>query len=153
VVRFLSGGRNVSKDALRCPSDDWQSHQLLGNNPADGPYFYSYAVSTFIMNQTTSKSLNVARVKNATRKIFIAEEDERTLDDGHFVGDGNIGGTTSPSNYLAIRHDRNRINPDNSGNWARNLDRRGNVVYLDFHAEYAPRREVHDRRNQDPAIY
>jgi prepilin-type N-terminal cleavage/methylation domain-containing protein len=154
VVRYMSSGRgNVSKETLRCPSDNWEQHQLLGNSSADGPYFYSFAVSTYIMNQTTSKSLNIGKVKNPTRKIFIAEEDERTLDDGHFVGDGNVGGTTAPSNYLAIRHDRKKFLPDDGGNWARNLDRRGNVVYLDFHAEYAPRREVHDRRNQDPAVY
>ena len=97
----------------------------------------------------TPRSLNLGRIKNAARKIFVVEEDERLIDDGHWTGDGGVGGTTRAGNDLAIRHDRKRILPDDGTNWARNLDRRGNVVYLDFHAEYAPRREVHDRRNLD----
>jgi prepilin-type N-terminal cleavage/methylation domain-containing protein len=153
VARFLNaGGAGVSTDALRCPSDNWESHLSPGNAAADGPYFYSYSVSTWLMNNGDPKrNVNIGRVKNATRKVFIVEEDERTIDDGHWVGDAGVGATNGGvSNYLAIRHDRKRIRPDESANWSRNLDRRGNVVYLDFHAEYAPRREAHDRRNQDP---
>jgi prepilin-type N-terminal cleavage/methylation domain-containing protein/prepilin-type processing-associated H-X9-DG protein len=159
VMRFLSsGGRSsVSKDVLRCPSDNWEGHQLNGNAAADGPYFYSYAVSTRIMNNNVgpppNRYLNIARVKNAPRKVFIVEEDERTIDDGHWVGDAGVGATNGGvANYLAIRHDRKRILPDTTASWSRNLDRRGNVAFLDFHAEYTARREAHDQRYQDPDL-
>jgi prepilin-type N-terminal cleavage/methylation domain-containing protein len=155
VVRYMNNGAGVGKAPLRCPTDNWEGHQLNGNAAADGPYFYSYAVSTRIMNNDpNNKHLNLGRVKNPTRKVLIVEEDERTIDDGHWVGDAGIGATNgSVANYLAIRHDRRRISPDTNTNWARNLDRRGNVVYLDFHAEYTPRREAHDQRFQDPNAY
>jgi prepilin-type N-terminal cleavage/methylation domain-containing protein len=150
VARYLNTGAGVSKDTLRCPSDNWQAHELLGNSPSDGPYPYSYAVSTFIMNNdVNNRSVDLGRIKNASRKIFLAEEDERTIDDGHWVNDGGPNGTNTPSNYLAIRHDRRKRLPDDSSNWINNLDRRGNVGFLDFHGEYAPRREVHKTSSLD----
>jgi hypothetical protein len=154
VLRFMnSGSGTVDPNFVRCPSDNWQDRQTPpGNRAVDGPYRYSYTASTFVMGNTP-KSLNLGRIKNASRKIFLVEEDERLIDDGHWTGDGGNGGTSEPGNYLAIRHDRKRVLPDSgAANWAKNLDRRGNVVYLDFHGEYAPRREVHDRRNLDVNI-
>jgi prepilin-type N-terminal cleavage/methylation domain-containing protein len=152
VVRFMNSGTGtISPAFLRCPSDNWEAHTLQGNLAVDGPYFYSYSASTLVMSNSP-KSLNLGRIKHASRKVFLVEEDERTIDDGHFTGDGGVGGTTAPGNYLAIRHDRRRVSPDDGSNWARNLDRKGNAVYLDFHAEYAPRKEVHDRRNQDTTL-
>jgi prepilin-type N-terminal cleavage/methylation domain-containing protein/prepilin-type processing-associated H-X9-DG protein len=158
VVRFLGSGGGkgaggVSKDVLRCPSDNWEGHQLNGNSATDGPFYYSYSVSTWIMNNPPPiRNVNLGRIKNPPRKVFIVEEDERTVDDGHWVGDAGVGATNgSVSNYLAIRHDRKRVLPDTNANWTRNLSRRGNVAYLDFHAEYSPRSEVHDQRNQDPS--
>jgi prepilin-type N-terminal cleavage/methylation domain-containing protein len=153
VVRFMnSGSGRVDPAYLRCPSDNWEGRVTPpGNRPVDGPYRYSYTASTLIMGNTP-RSINLGTIKNASRKVFLVEEDERLIDDGHFTGDGGNGGTSPPGNFLAIRHDRKRIPPDDNNTWTRNLDRRGNVVYLDFHGEYAPRREVHDRRNQDPNV-
>ena len=154
VLRFMksSGSGTLDPNYVRCPTDNWEARQTPpGNRPVDGPYRYSYTASSLVMGNSP-RSLNLGRIKNASRKVFLVEEDERTIDDGHFTGDGGVGGTTAPGNYLAIRHDRKRVAPDDGGTWARNLDRRGNVLYLDFHAEYAPRREVHDKRNQDVTI-
>ena len=173
VVRYMASGPGafVPVEALRCPSDDMISH----GTPSGGsePYLYSYVVSTFVMNNGPSGStaqtwppkagtvlqpwnppINIGRVKKASDKILLGEEDERTIDDGHWViGDGSAPATTEGGrNYLAIRHDTKKANPDDASNWVKNLPRRGNVAFLDFHAEYVPRSFAHDpaHYNLDP---
>ena len=160
VVHYLAApGGSVPVEVLRCPSDDWENRPLNGNSATDGPYKYSYTASTFVMNNSSfpmtnpgpyDRPLNLGKVKNASDKIFLAEEDERTIDDGHWVCDGGTDAQTPPSNYLAIRHDRQRVLPDDGSHWLQNLDRRGNVAFLDGHAEYVPRRQAHDKKNLDP---
>ena len=73
------------------------------------------------------------------RKILIVEEDERSLNDGGFWGRGD---------YLAIRHDRQRVLPDNFQ--AANMDRQGNASFCDGHAEYITRGYAHDPMNYEP---
>jgi prepilin-type N-terminal cleavage/methylation domain-containing protein/prepilin-type processing-associated H-X9-DG protein len=171
VVRYLSSGPGafVPADALRCPSDDMTSHGTPSGGPE--PYLYSYVVSTFVMNNGPSGNqtwpppagtilkpwdppVNIGRIKKASDKILLGEEDERTIDDGHWVlSDGSSPATTPPSNYLAIRHDYKKVAPDDSSTWVRNLPRRGNVAFLDFHAEYVSRSFAHDpaHSNLDPS--
>jgi len=171
VVRYMSSGPGgfVTADALRCPSDDMATH----GTPSGGsePYFYSYCVSTFVMNNGPAGNqtwppatgtvlkpwdppINLGRIKKASDKVLLGEEDERTIDDGHWVlSDGNSPATTPPSNYLAIRHDTKKALPDDASNWVKNLPRRGNVGFLDFHAEYVARSFAHDpaHSNLDPS--
>jgi len=172
VVRYLSSGPGafVPAEALRCPSDDMASH----GTPSGGsePYLYSYVVSTFVMNngpsgnqtwpppagtvlQSWNPPINIGRIKKSSDKILLGEEDERTIDDGHWViGNGTDPVTTEGGrNYLAIRHDSKKKNPDDATNWVKNLPRRGNVAFLDFHAEYVPRSFAHDAAhyNLDPS--
>jgi prepilin-type N-terminal cleavage/methylation domain-containing protein len=145
---------NLGQDVLRCPSDDWQA-RVSGTDP--GGYLYSYSVSGFIMNNTAitatgkyNRSLNLGVVKRSTQIILAVEEDERTLQDGIWVTTGS--NITMPNDYLAIRHDGQRIRPDDSSNWDRNLQRRGKAVFLDGHGEYVPRSYAHTLEALDPGL-
>jgi prepilin-type N-terminal cleavage/methylation domain-containing protein/prepilin-type processing-associated H-X9-DG protein len=159
VARYLGGGgtsSRVSVDTLRCPSDDWRSR----DKGTDDPYLYSYTTSYHSMSNKSltatgkyERCLKLARVRNASSKILIIEEDERTLQDGVFVNPDSTNPTAEVADKLAIRHDRKRVLPDSgSSNWNLNLDRRGNAAFLDGHAEYVPRRQVHDIRSLDPDL-
>ena len=99
-------------------------------------------------------------MKNPTRKILAVEEDERGVNDGSWVGRPNYnltnpitGDTPAGDDFLAIRHDRRKFLPDDPANWLKNVERRGNVIFLDFHGEYISRREAHDQRNLIPEFY
>jgi prepilin-type processing-associated H-X9-DG protein len=51
--------------------------------------------------------------------------------------------------WLAIHHDRRRKSPDTvpaAGSPIPNPDRRGNVAFLDGHADYVPRSMAHNER-------
>jgi len=172
---YWQAGRNFAEslvvgklpeEVLRCPSDNWDEHALNGNAATDGPYRYSYTVNVFIMpnngfpNGTApepvpvkyERALNLGAVKDSTNIILAVEEDEYNINDGSWVG-GSAGTpvTTAPADYLSIRHDRKRVIPDDASNWQQNLDRRGNVVFLDMHAEMLPRADAHDFKNHiDP---
>lgn len=145
--------RPLNPNLLRCPSDDLEVHQKY----FDPPYRYSYVFNLLIHNVYDWPDLGVGQIRNPSAKIMIIEEDE------HGIGDGSwwpLGGTVD---WLAIRHDHQRIpetfstdiNPlvgqgvINVENPA-NVDRRGNVVYCDGHAEYTTRRVVEDPMHYDP---
>src|SRR5688500_14119079 len=119
VVRYMGSGGVVGPDALRCPSDNWESRSKVGSSL----YVYSYAVNRYVMSgepmSTKGKyerSLAVASVKRPTEKILAIEEDERTLQDGIWIPCGERTRPESPStsDYLAIRHDRKRVLPDDT---------------------------------------
>jgi prepilin-type N-terminal cleavage/methylation domain-containing protein len=157
VLRML--GTPVNQDVMRCPSFDPRDNPLNGNTV--GPYPFSYVANTKMMPPHPNPSaapgtkvlfpnhVSLARIKRAADKILLGEEDERTIDDGHWVANGGTV-PSAPSNYLAIRHDRNRVLPDDPTNWAKNLERKGNVVFADFHADYFSRSYVHMDKNLDP---
>lgn len=141
-------GSPIPEEVLRCPSDNWEFRQVV--NGTHGAYQYSYVVNTLIMGTSGNVSLNMAEVKNSAEKIFMAEEDERTIDDGHWVCVSSGG--NAPNNYLAIRHDRRKVQPDDASTWQQNLDRKGNVAFLDWHADYVDRRYAHDKEQLDPRL-
>jgi prepilin-type processing-associated H-X9-DG protein len=168
VVRYMAAGtKRVPVEALRCPGDmTWELRA----------YPYSYTVSYYVMTngditrkQRWDRSLNLGTVKNAGRKILAIEEDDREgTDPGNAMNDPvwiprsedaakqvpPPEPTVNPgNNYLSIRHDRKKKLPDNSSNWAANVSRRGNAVFLDGHAEYITRGEAHDVRNLLPDQY
>lgn len=152
VVRHL--GKNP-QEVLRCPSDPWQDHALNGNAAVDGPFKFSYTANHgFLKRDDTAffpsnspyfkTAVPLGSVRNSTEKILLGEEDESTIDDGNWVCKDAFG------NNLAIRHEKKRFLPDNSANWTNNLEKRGNVSFLDGHAEFAPRSYVHDKKHWDP---
>ena len=98
----------------------------------------------------------ISSIRNPSEKIILVEEDALTINDGAWVppaidfrdSSQNIGG----GDLLCIRHDRKKAKPD--AGWAMpklpNADRRGNVNFVDGHAEFQTRKYVHDRAHIDP---
>jgi prepilin-type processing-associated H-X9-DG protein len=148
VCHYL--GKNPA-EVLRCPSDAWQEHPLNGNSATDGPYLYSYTANQHVLQRATTDlpypntAVPLGAVRKSTEKILVGEEDEHTIDDGNWVISNAAGG-----NNLAIRHERTRLLPDDATAWPRNLEKRGNVGFIDGHAEFAPRSYVHNLNNYEP---
>jgi prepilin-type processing-associated H-X9-DG protein len=98
----------------------------------------------------------LGQTKNASEKIFMVEEDYRTINDGLWSPITWTGANTNVPGFdwLAIHHDRNRKEPDvpNVNGWAGipNPDRQGNAAFLDGHAEYVSRTRAHTDRNVIP---
>ena len=150
---------NMNPEALRCPSDNLETHTP---NAPGGRYDYSYTMNMFFdSHRWNNPSLNYGQkiprlgaMKNASMKFILAEEDERTINDG-FLAPPAAASPTRPSvevpggDMLAIRHDRQRRNPDPNNLQAiktpsnQNNDRRGNAAFADGHAEYITRKEFH----------
>jgi prepilin-type N-terminal cleavage/methylation domain-containing protein/prepilin-type processing-associated H-X9-DG protein len=155
VLRYM--GTPINPEVMRCPSDDVNNRNPPNGGTATwGFYRYSYCANTYVIPTTAAgalvqpwNGLALTRVKRVSEKILLVEEDERTIDDGNWTAAGNGEDT---QNKLAIRHDRSRIMPDNQANWPRNLDRRGNVAFLDGHADFVTRSYAHDPQHFDPFL-
>lgn len=109
-------GPSVIADLLKCPSDEGRRTNMWGSDP---PYKCSYTLNCFVSGWqtgtfTVDRTASLMQLKNPSEKILIVEEDERSLNDGGFWGRGD---------YLAIRHDRQRVLPDTFQ--AANMERRG----------------------------
>lgn len=136
IARYVGSGSLA--DLLMCPSDTGERYS--GFTPT---YKFSYVLNCFISGwfpsgANVTKTVNINSVKRPTEKILIVEEDERSLNDGGFWGRGD---------YLSIRHDRQRVNPDTFQ--VANMDRRGNASFCDGHAEYITRGYAHDPLNYE----
>ena len=135
VARYLS--KPLNTEYFRCPADDVGVRTRVAMfNGYRHSYVMNYLMSLF----------RITRIRNAAEKAVLYEEDEVTIDDGHGtpVPDGGI-------NLLAIRHDRQRKQPDNVANGLTlNGDRRGCVAFGDGHADYITRKLFHDPRTFDP---
>ena len=136
---------------LRCPSDDWQSR--VGKSPTSYPY--SYDMSTYF--DDLWNPINYAQVRHPSEKIFLVEEDERTINDGFWAvgawSDARKTHWTPGPDWLSIRHDRKRKLPDTvpqAGSPIPNPDRQGNAAFCDGHAEYVARSYAHDPHHADP---
>jgi prepilin-type N-terminal cleavage/methylation domain-containing protein/prepilin-type processing-associated H-X9-DG protein len=128
---------------LQCPSDDIGAHQSYSPS---GVFKYSYAMNENFESVHQFKHVKREQIRNQTRKILIFEQDENSADDGLFgPGNGDLTSTAS-KDLLSVRHDSKKVQPDDRTQAIgthRNADRRGNVAYVDGHAEYVSRREAH----------
>jgi prepilin-type N-terminal cleavage/methylation domain-containing protein/prepilin-type processing-associated H-X9-DG protein len=150
---------NINPEAFRCPSDNVENHNA---NVPGGRYEYSYVMNFFFDSNRKfpigagfgEPIARLGNIKNSSNKVILAEEDERTINDGFFAPPAammpgrpsiEVGG----GDMLAIRHDRERRLPDpNSLDAVRlpqnpNNQRKGNAAFADGHAEYITRKELH----------
>ena len=97
----------------------------------------------------------MSSIRNPSEKIILVEEDPLTINDGAWVppafdyrDNNDIGG----GDLLCIRHDGYKAKPDAgwSGRAIPNIERRGNVNFVDGHAEFVSRKYAHDRARIDP---
>jgi prepilin-type processing-associated H-X9-DG protein len=103
----------------------------------------------------------ITQVRHSADKIIVYEEDERALRDGR--GQMQSPSVSSNANniigMLAIRHDSKRVQPDDvpAPGTGRiedqvNRQRKGNVAFVDGHADYVERVYAHDRTHYDPKM-
>ena len=147
-------GKPFPAALMVCPSDNPPDNRARRSqyNGYQFSYVMNGMMSPFTINGATAKPYNLptTRYVNPTQKIVVFEEDERTIDDGY--GTMNQGGGI---NALAIRHDGKRRDPDtptDPTNFLTNADRKGNVAFVDGHAEFLSRRDAHSPAYYDPLV-
>ena len=164
IAPYLGGRGEALRNILRCPSDDVDSRQDPGRYP------YSYVMNMYFDSRPTFPDFPPVRLsttRRASEKILLAEENERTINDG-FWAPGNYLGDPVPGDseanwvvnwdWLSIRHDNTKKEAEppipNTGPLAAlpNRDARGVAVFVDGHVEYLGRRAAHNPRSVIPKL-
>jgi prepilin-type N-terminal cleavage/methylation domain-containing protein/prepilin-type processing-associated H-X9-DG protein len=130
---------------LVCPSDQ---NAPLRKAPQ---YIYSYVFNRFFNGNATNpppiKKINQCRAP--AEKIWVYEEDGATIDDGN----GEMWTTNwANADLLSIRHDeRGKKTPDGANSLGvPNSKKRGNVLFVDGHADFVPRKICHAKKHAAP---
>jgi prepilin-type N-terminal cleavage/methylation domain-containing protein/prepilin-type processing-associated H-X9-DG protein len=175
LQQFIGARGEGLKALLRCESDDVN---VRGRQTEPKIYRYSYSLNTALCRPDRfrgepfynpvslgNKPLRITQVRNSSEKISFVEEDAKTLDDGSW-SPYIVNMTTSPptfwnpatggpmtqfdpanivksaANTLADRHDRIKDPYDPKG--------RGNVAFVDGHAEFFSRIDAGKQEHSDP---
>jgi len=154
--RLPSGGFAAVPQVLRCPADRLDLHPAP-SAPARARYEYSYAMNALLCDNDRAyqtglglpdssrdrwADFRINFVRRPGHKILFIDQAEGTSNDGLWVPGPDGGAGTEPRNELAERHEI-RINP-------RGRESRGNVSFVDGHAEFVSRVEVQVRENTLP---
>ena len=127
---------------------------MLHKSVTGGRYTYSYVMSQRFDARRGKSVPKVTAVRNPTDKVLLVEEDANTINDGYFsppTYDDNTTLVNGGGDLLAVRHDRTKpVDDGTSMTVLPNPDLRGNVAFLDGHAEFVPRRHAHNTRNIEP---
>jgi prepilin-type N-terminal cleavage/methylation domain-containing protein/prepilin-type processing-associated H-X9-DG protein len=171
---YLGATGDGLKALMRCESDDVNVRNRMTEPEV---YRYSYAFNVCLARPDRfrgqpfnyagpARPLRIQQVYNSATKIMFVEEDAKSLDDGSwspfivdvsttpptFYNPGNAAGSsmvafdpasiTSRANQLADRHDRNKDVYAAEG--------RGNVAFVDGHAEFFSRIDAGKQMHSDP---
>jgi prepilin-type N-terminal cleavage/methylation domain-containing protein/prepilin-type processing-associated H-X9-DG protein len=150
VARYIGG---FKADVFRCPSDDVRVRPR--GNPTER-YEYTYTFNfLFASNpQPGMPQVRAGRVRNASEKILVVEEDDMSLDDGNFhpMIIGHFY-----ENFLGTRHAR-----PSRRDWQKwnarapatrpDRDERGNAAFADGHAGLVTREYTWDERHYHPLL-
>lgn len=161
IAPYLGGKGEGLRNVLRCPSDN------VTNRSNPGQYPYSYVMNMYYEPRPGyfppegHPPVRLSTTKRSSEKILLAEENERTINDG-FWAPGNYVGTPDPSgndtnwvvnwDWLSIRHDNSKKEAEPPVAFTGplinlpNLDKRGNVCFADGHVDYVSRRFAHSPR-------
>jgi prepilin-type N-terminal cleavage/methylation domain-containing protein/prepilin-type processing-associated H-X9-DG protein len=134
---------------LTCPSDLLEAHSGASGW---GIYPFSYTMNRNIAcDSSPIPGLRITKIRNAWDKVWIAEEDYATINDGHW-----FPGQVHPpdrkwhvgSDFLSTRHDPHKKKiPDFGGGYPNivlaNPKLRGNVGFVDGHAAFVTREFAH----------
>jgi prepilin-type N-terminal cleavage/methylation domain-containing protein/prepilin-type processing-associated H-X9-DG protein len=109
----------------------------------------------------TGYAWKISQVRHSSDKVIVYEEDERVMRDGRGQMQSPAVGS-NPNNIigmLSIRHDGTKRTPDDpppvGGGKIEvnvNVDKKGNVGYVDGHGDYITRREAHDATHYVPTL-
>jgi prepilin-type N-terminal cleavage/methylation domain-containing protein/prepilin-type processing-associated H-X9-DG protein len=172
-------GNPSSGQILMCPSDDSGYRQTFSAAEGPYAYSYvmnsylsfgtnsnPHVPATVITPKNNLRfpkdaAWKISQVKRSSDKIIVYEADERCIRDGRGQLESPPIGMVAANiiTLLSIRHDRQRIQPDPVPTAAGpikliedqpNKDRKGNVAFVDGHAEYITRLEAHNRMRYDP---
>jgi len=133
---------------LFCPSDDKNNTRVFA---------FSYLLNWMTSCQSIPGGNgvpagttfgNAAKVSRPADCIVFYEEDESSINDNW----AQLW-STSIIDRLAIRHDKNKlITPDPTGmlNYVPNSTRKGNVAFVDGHAEFVARKYAHTKEHAVP---
>jgi len=172
-------GKTLNVKVLRCPSDDVTAKRQRAYPPPTGTndgqaefYTYSYVVNHYIgagylyghafdkvpfVDVSGAKAADsvgkISQIRHPSEKVYIYEEAEATIDDGHASPD-LVGGSGGYLNLLAIRHDRRRQTPEPPGSFFASTPQlliakwngrlKGNAGFADGSARSIARVEMHD---------
>jgi prepilin-type N-terminal cleavage/methylation domain-containing protein/prepilin-type processing-associated H-X9-DG protein len=167
IAPFLSGKGSGLENVLRCPSDNF------ANRDWANAYTYSYVMNMYyeprpgFFPPEGHPPVRLSTTKRASEKILLAEENERTINDG-FWAPGNYLGAPVDGNpeanwvvnwdWLSIRHDNTKKEAEppipNTGPLLAlpNLYARGQVCFADGHVDYVSRRQAHSPQNLLPRM-
>ena len=140
IVKYIGNVKGI----FLCPSDDPNIRPRFDTQHM-GPvkYVYSYTFNGFMAsNGPPELRPRITKVRNSSGKMMVLEEDELSLDDGHFLP--TFANHPTVPNMLGTRHNRPRrkdwqswITRDISIRPDRN--ERGNVVFVDGHVDFVTR--------------
>ena len=169
IAPYLGGKGDGLRNILHCPSD------RLGDriSSSTGQYAYSYTMNMYFEPRAGyfppegGPPVRLSTTKRASEKILLAEENEKTINDG-FWAPGNYAGGPVDGNYeanwvvnwdwLSIRHDNAQKESEpavaNTGPLKSlpNLARRGVVCFADGHADFVSRKYAHSPQNLLPRL-
>lgn len=173
IAKYL--GNPSSGKVMTCPSDDPTWREIANGV---GYYPYSYAMNSYLswgtvmnphvpgtngngnLRYPNDAAFKISQVRRSSEKIIVYEEDEHSLRDGRGQMQSPAVGSAAANiiGMLSIRHDQKRVTPDEappagSGLGIEtqvNCQRRGNVAFVDGHADYVTRLYAHDRAHYDP---
>jgi prepilin-type processing-associated H-X9-DG protein/prepilin-type N-terminal cleavage/methylation domain-containing protein len=151
IAPYLGGFKD---EMFRCPSDDVQAHR--NQNATSGVYRYSYAMNQNYdsvyqwYRNAKDKTIKRSQIRNPSDKVLLVEEDENSINDGNWnpgsATNAIVGG--SDRDLLAIRHDKpvTGVADQRSQDFLTHPhgNKRGNVAFVDGHAEFVSRQVAHD---------
>jgi prepilin-type processing-associated H-X9-DG protein len=156
IMPYLGPGSFIDNaEYLVCPSDDVavRPKTLPGDIPKGAPFRFSYTMNRRLSAEYP-ETPKMSSIKRPTEIALIMEEAASTIDDGacEMASYDKAGVRVEGGNLVNIVHDRRGANIDNTFNPTLSLpDRRGNVGYVDGHAEYVDRKRAHYEPNIDPS--
>ena len=158
ITPYLGGPGEGLRAILRCPSDNVDNRSNMGQYP------YSYTMNMYyeprpgFFPPEGHPPVRLSTTRRASEKILLAEENERTINDG-FWAPGNYSAPPVPGNYeagwvvnwdwLSIRHDNSKKEAEPPVAFTGpltnlpNRQRRGNVCFADGHVDYVTRTYAH----------
>jgi prepilin-type N-terminal cleavage/methylation domain-containing protein len=157
-------GDQFNEAVFQCPTDD-----IANRAVGMGSYRFSYSVNELVFQPRVSAQfdgpilLNSSplykqyqillwtMIRRPTEKIIMIDEASYSLDDGDWSPDDGNKVKANAKNLLSIRHDGGRKDElQFVTDPAKRAVGRGNVLYADFHADFADRKNVMYAKNYVP---